>query len=969
MMPLDNKNPAQRNIQFNPWACIQPKQVPEGLFPLGEGKSFHLDTEFDAENRDDEGQDFYDSLEETEVENEFDGYKSEHECGEKIRNLAKDQYASLRYNPKWRNTREGTEILLPTEVHQQENLDLNDPLMGLSQGLSDLLENNIAMPHEFECPDVLEYKGLTKKSQGVVSSPRENCNYNEKQPKRKRPPSRCEISDHHQEERVSFGSSASYDNTMNVLESQRKSRAGRRATPAPCDRHGRDECRSGDEMLKDHEHERLGFLELERQVGTSQGVKFSLREDDNNEGRRTQTKRPPSPYNEYIECSQEECGPLVSFETDGLQKDRKMATVAIAERQSQDDRGKNKCRHEGFADLNNHSQKACKQNYDCKSMHCDGCMNGVKSRKVPVIPCDKKLQTRERSRNDIVEHNKQTLGARKISSYQQLYNKMKTKNPQEVPTTKSFKTMTIAVSKENTRDVEENCSTEMKWNQRAQMLQNCKIKQLSTKNKELTYGVRGKPPRPPNKPSSKQQEQKIHHEAELEHVENMMAQQNKNTSELLILHRDTSVPLTPCSNNTSSSLSQVAPALIPNFQPTVNLNIHLNTSSDILPTLSGDNAQTTVRLVPSHHPTSQSSSDYKSYNVYNAVQPPNPVPYFQYHQRTTHNPHQYNSSPSKFSTTLRALENAQHQPMSNAQAPFQVLSAQTHHNLMVNPSYHQCALGPGFYSHPQTNPIPYSVNQEKMRDLNYFGKEYGNSGLPTFPFLTSYQQYLVQTPSTNLNQQMEHIYKATPRLAQTHPDSHLVLPFIDPMAGSSSELDTNKKIPTSLTRSNSDGYLAQMEKVNKLKEKKHFKHYAVRDHKDLKQDIKLGGLGTDYKSIQEKAEKMKLQKEYSKQIKEQNLKGGCKSASSLQKQSPSTDNKTIISSRKLAMEYAKSIHKPKPLSANSKVANKSLAQDKLTKQDHYVELGPSENTILEMMQQRHEKEKQIVAAFKAMHVT
>ncbi|XP_051895956.1 jhy protein homolog [Pristis pectinata] len=296
---------------------------------------------------------------------------------------------------------------------------------------------------------------------------------------------------------------------------------------------------------------------------------------------------------------------------------------------------------------------------------------------------------------------------------------------------------------------------------------------------------------------------------------------------------------------------------------------------------------------------------------------------------------------------------------------------------MVKTNYHQAALtrtlAPDLYNHPRSNPIPYSLNQEKVmrEDHNYFGKEYWNSRFPTIPVLASHQRYLVQSPSMRLIQQMQDIYKDTPRLAHTHPDSHLVLPSINPMAESDSELDTrpNKKIPPSMIRCNSDGYLAQMEKVNKLKGKKHFKPYTMRDHKDLKLNVKLGGLGPDYKSVQEKAKKMKRQKEYAKQIKEQNLKGGCKSSLSPQKQSASTENKNVTSSRKLAIEYAKSIHKPKPLPANSKVTNETLGQDKLTKLGRCVQLDPSENTMLEMMQDRHEKEKQIVAAFKAMHVT
>ncbi|XP_051895653.1 jhy protein homolog [Pristis pectinata] len=695
MIPMDKKrNPTRRRTQFNPGACIQLKEVPEEPLPLEEGDNFHLslydslesdsdsliqeqqyqqelkhriqenevvfqkfDTEFDTENGDDDDQDLYDSLEEAEVENEFDGskFEPEHKGSEKTRNHTSDKYASLKYDPNWRNTREGAEILLSKEVLQQQSPHLNDSLMNLLQESNDLLENDVAVSHEFKHPDLLEHRRLANKSQGVRFILRENGKNAEKQPKRKRPPSPCKFSDSSQEECDLFDSSASYDdNSTTDLQNHRKSRSENIAKTVPWVKHGKNKYHNGtsdNEMLKDREYGHLNLLEHKKQMGKSQGVRFRLRENDSNEEKQTKRKRPP-PYCKNIESSQEECESLDSFgsyETNksDLRKDRKMATDKIAETGSQDDHGKNKHHHEeDFENLNDHYQKEYIQYWECESMHSDGSINSVKSSKVPVISCDRKLEAKERSRNDIVERNKQTLGARKITSYQQLYNEMKTRSTQKVSTTKSCKTMTIEESKQNTVDGQEN-SAEMKWKQRAQKLQNYKTKQLSTKKKGLTNVEREKPSRPPDKPSTKQHTQKTEHEEKLRHVEDVEVHQNKNTSELLIIHTDDdSVPLTPGSDHTftSSSRSQVGHAFNPKPQPTVNLNIHLSTSSDFVPTISSDNTQTTVRLVASHHPMSQGSSYYNSHNGYNALQHQNPVPYFQDSQRTTHNPHQYSPS-------------------------------------------------------------------------------------------------------------------------------------------------------------------------------------------------------------------------------------------------------------------------------------------------------------------------------------
>ncbi|XP_062894572.1 jhy protein homolog [Mobula hypostoma] len=1024
MITMDtNKNPTLRRMHFNQETFIQLKEVPVGPLPLEEGDAFHLnlydslesdsdsliqekqyqlklkhriqeneevvfqtfDIEFDMENGDDD-ENLYDSLEEAEVENNFDGnkFETDHKSSEEARNHTNDKYASLRYDPNWRNTRGGAEILLSKDTLQQQSPHVNNPLMNLLQESDDSLEDSVAISQELKHPDLLEHKKLTNKSLGARFSLRENGNNAEKQPKKQRPPSPSCKCDSNQEECDSFDSSVSDDNSTTDLQNHKKSTSVNTAKMVPWVKNGKNKChnvKSDNEILKDHKYRHVNLLEQKRQMGKSQGVRFSLRENENNEEKQSERKRPPSPYRKNIERSQEECeslDSLGSYETNksDFQKDMKITTDNILETGSQDDQGKNKHHHEeDFEKLNDHYQKEYMQYWECESMHSDENINRVRSRNVPEISCDRKLQTKERSRNDIVARNKQTLGAHKITSYQQLYNEMKTKSTQEVSTTKSSKTMTIEESKQNTVDGQEN-STKMKWMQRAQRLQNCKTKQLSAKKNGLINIVREKPPRPPDKSSTKQHAQKTQQEEKLRHVEDAGAHQTKNTSDLLIVHRDDdSVPLIPCSDHTFASPlhSQVGPAFVPNLQPIVNLNIHLNTSSDFIPAITSDTTQTTVRLVPAHHPMSQDSSYYKSHKVYNALQPQHPLPFFQDAQGTIHNSHQCSSGRSKFLTTLNAPENGQRQLMYNAQSPFEVLHAQTHHDLMLSPKYHKAAcartLVPGLYNQPRSNPMPHSVNQEKVmrEDHNAFGKEYGSLGFPALPFLPSHQQKLVQSTSTQLIQQMKNIYKDTPHLAHTHPDSHVVFPSIYPMAESDSELDArpNKKMGPSMKCCNSDGYLAQMEKVNKLKEKKHLKPYTMRDDNNVKQDVKLGGLGPDYKSIQEKAMKMKLEKEYANQIKEQNLRGGCKSSSSPQKQSTNTENKSINSSWKRGKEYAKSIHKPKPLTVNSKVANEMPGKEKLTKLGKCVQLDPSENTIVKMMQERHEKEKRIVAAFKA----
>ncbi|NWV82938.1 JHY protein, partial [Dasyornis broadbenti] len=120
-------------------------------------------------------------------------------------------------------------------------------------------------------------------------------------------------------------------------------------------------------------------------------------------------------------------------------------------------------------------------------------------------------------------------------------------------------------------------------------------------------------------------------------------------------------------------------------------------------------------------------------------------------------------------------------------------------------------------------------------------------------------------------------------------------------------------------------------------------------------NMKLGGLGPDYEAIKEKKQKLKLQKEYSRQIKEYNM----KNITVLQRL-PTKPQVTSVSRQK-ALEYAKKIPRPKTF-----IARQSDHEGK-------EERAPSGTSLpqipsLEALWNRHEKEKEVVAAFKALHI-
>lgn len=124
--------------------------------------------------------------------------------------------------------------------------------------------------------------------------------------------------------------------------------------------------------------------------------------------------------------------------------------------------------------------------------------------------------------------------------------------------------------------------------------------------------------------------------------------------------------------------------------------------------------------------------------------------------------------------------------------------------------------------------------------------------------------------------------------------------------------------------------------------------------------MKLGGLGPDYEAIKEKKEKLKQQKEYAQRIKEHNMKN-----IALVQRLPTKPQVISSVSRQKALEYAKKIPKPKTLTARQ--SNEEVKEERVLLPSLKGDSLPP-ITSLETLRSRHEKEKQVVAAFRTLHI-
>ncbi|XP_043852600.1 jhy protein homolog [Dromiciops gliroides] len=222
------------------------------------------------------------------------------------------------------------------------------------------------------------------------------------------------------------------------------------------------------------------------------------------------------------------------------------------------------------------------------------------------------------------------------------------------------------------------------------------------------------------------------------------------------------------------------------------------------------------------------------------------------------------------------------------------------------------------------------------------------------------------SPNTQLTHIMEQHQQALTQLTEVQPSevtsSNTIFPSIFSRVDSEAQLNTGKsqRSQTTLSRCNSEGYLLQLEKQKKHKDRVSSKNYRLKGYQ--KKDVKLGGLGPDFESIKDKIKKLKQQKEYAKQVKEYNMKS---LSSGSKPQTAKLESKPSVSRQK-ALEYARKIPKPKPVLPSN--LNDQESKQKRNQSYSGEERNLPEISLLEVLQSRHEREKQAVAAFKVLHI-
>ncbi|CAM9866873.1 unnamed protein product [Bubo scandiacus] len=237
---------------------------------------------------------------------------------------------------------------------------------------------------------------------------------------------------------------------------------------------------------------------------------------------------------------------------------------------------------------------------------------------------------------------------------------------------------------------------------------------------------------------------------------------------------------------------------------------------------------------------------------------------------------------------------------------------------------------------------------------------------PPLSFLRPSQSSVHSSPTApcatfHFTQTMEQHHQEITRLTEAHfadRDLFSLLPPIMPQVESGSEVnpESGEGNQMKISRSNSEGYLMQMGKQNQPKVRK--KPRSSKAYINL--NVKLGGLGPDYEAIKEKKEKLKQQKEYAKQIREHNMKN-----IALVQRLPTKPQVISSVSRQKALEYAKKIPRPKTFTARQ--SDEEVKEERVLPQTLNGDSLPP-IASLETLQNRHEKEKQVVAAFRSLHI-
>ncbi|KAM6312664.1 jhy protein homolog [Podargus strigoides] len=213
--------------------------------------------------------------------------------------------------------------------------------------------------------------------------------------------------------------------------------------------------------------------------------------------------------------------------------------------------------------------------------------------------------------------------------------------------------------------------------------------------------------------------------------------------------------------------------------------------------------------------------------------------------------------------------------------------------------------------------------------------------------------------TSQFTEMMERHHQETASLTEAHlADRYLfsLLPPVIPRLEGGSEVDTESSEgnQVKINPSNSGGYLMQMTD-QPIVSKKPYSSKAY-----INVNMTLGGLGPDYEALKEKKEKLRQQKEYAKQIREHNMK-----STALVQWLPIRPQVISSVSRQKALEYAKKIPRPKTFMA--RLSDEDAKQEGVLPQTLNGCSLP-QVAALETLQSRHEREKQIAAALRALHI-
>ncbi|XP_051541038.1 jhy protein homolog [Myxocyprinus asiaticus] len=288
-------------------------------------------------------------------------------------------------------------------------------------------------------------------------------------------------------------------------------------------------------------------------------------------------------------------------------------------------------------------------------------------------------------------------------------------------------------------------------------------------------------------------------------------------------------------------------------------------------------------------------------------------------------------------------------------APQAVVSSPVPHSEVVHRQYTvDRSVTKGLGQWRVGKPFPNAFENESSKNHNRLR-------IPVLRFPTSPQVEASHYPSHLMPTDEESVGPCA------HPtqlsSAYTVLPPITRANVSDTEIcsDRSERQLNPIHRSCSEGYLSQMERHRQMKDKSNYKVYTLKDYKNMKQEVKLGGLGPTNTIPEAMAEKIRRQKLYSNVIREQNKKIS-RIPSLLAEDPVGSDNKDNVPRRK-ALEYAKTIAKPK---APQKLKDTSREKNVSIQAQYLEEMDPTQMATLEMLR-RHEEEKRAVAQIKTIH--